>query len=47
MNYVNTTKTIFMEKKWEQLALALGDNLFSHIFCEYFIFLKTPEDSFV
>jgi len=34
-------------KSWELVYFMLGDLLFSHVYKEYIIFLKTREDSLV
>jgi hypothetical protein len=34
-------------RNWEQVYKILGDALFSHLYKEYIIFLKTRDDSLV
>lgn len=46
-NYINLNKQCMVTKHWERLYLMLGDALFSHVYKEYMIFLKTRDESLV
>jgi len=46
-NYINLNKQCMITRNWETVYKILGDELFSHLYKEYIIFLKTRDDSLV
>ena len=46
-NFINLNKQCMITRNWETVYKILGDVLFSHLYKEYIIFLKTRDDSLV
>jgi hypothetical protein len=46
-NFINLNKQCMITRNWETVYKILGDDLFSHVYKEYIIFLKTRDDSLV
>jgi len=46
-NFINLNKQCMITRNWEQVYKILGDAVFSHVYKEYIIFLKTRDDSLV
>jgi hypothetical protein len=47
VSYINLNKQCMITRNWERAYLLLGDGVFSHLYKEWTIFLKTREESLV
>ena len=47
VNFINLNKQCMITRNWEIVYLILGDRLFSHLYKEYTVFLKTRDESLV
>lgn len=46
-NFININKQMIITSNWEKVYMILGESIFTHMYKEYMIFMKTRDESLV